>query len=268
MNHNDGSKNQVSLLIPLPSTVDLGTGLRLMLVACFASLAFSPGGLRAVVPRHHRSSRCGAAVALDAAPEPSADPEQAVPLDEQWAAECVEKCRLAGHPDRLERATLASVKRPDPAWRCTHATPRPRPHELGLSSAPPAVRALLGARYDRREQRLRYHAGPRPGADARGRSGARAKARGRAGPMSRSVASELRRCAHEVLDTQHQSLTGHTQSTPRAGEALRISSLYPHASIVPTDGGQEPSRPEPGKAHFTRWRIFCQRVHPSSFSPG
>ena len=85
--------------------------------------------------------------------------------------------------------------------------------------------------------------------------------------MSRSFAPERRRCAHEVLDTQHQSLTGHTQSTPRAGEALRISSLYPHASIVPTDGGQEPSRPEPGNAQFTRWRIFCQRVHPSS-SPG
>ena len=52
-----------------------------------ASLAFSPGGLRAVVPRHHSSPRCGAVVALDdSPPEPFTDPEQAVPLDEQWAA--------------------------------------------------------------------------------------------------------------------------------------------------------------------------------------
>jgi hypothetical protein len=50
-----------------------------------ASLAFSPGGLRAVVPRHHSSPRCGAVVALDdSPPEPFTDPEQAVPLDEQW----------------------------------------------------------------------------------------------------------------------------------------------------------------------------------------
>ena len=55
-----------------------------MLLSCFASLAFSPGGLRAVVPRHHRSARCGVAVALDAPPEPYTDPEEAVPLDEQW----------------------------------------------------------------------------------------------------------------------------------------------------------------------------------------
>jgi len=56
-----------------------------MLGAVFASLAFRPGGLRAVVPRHHSSPRCGAVVALDdSPPEPLTDPEQAVPLDEQW----------------------------------------------------------------------------------------------------------------------------------------------------------------------------------------
>ena len=62
-----------------------------MLVACLASsLAFGPGGLRAVVPRQLRSSRVGLAVALDDAPtEPLTDTdaaEQPVPLDEQWAA--------------------------------------------------------------------------------------------------------------------------------------------------------------------------------------
>jgi len=62
-----------------------------MLVACLASsLAFGPGGLRAVVPRQLRSSRVGLAVALDDAPtEPLADTdaaEQPVPLDEQWVS--------------------------------------------------------------------------------------------------------------------------------------------------------------------------------------
>ena len=39
--------------------------------------------------------------------------------------------------------------------------------------------------------------------------------------MSRSFAPERRRCAHEVLDTQHQSLTGHTRTTACVGEGLR-----------------------------------------------
>ena len=66
--------------------------LGLMLVAWLASSpAFSPGGLRAVVPRRSwGSSRVGLAVALDDAPtEPLTDTdaaEQPVPLDEQWAA--------------------------------------------------------------------------------------------------------------------------------------------------------------------------------------
>ena len=75
---------------PLPEA-SFSPLLGLMLVACLASsLAFGPGGLRAVVPRQLRSSRVGLAVALDDAPtEPLADTdaaEQPVPLDEQWAA--------------------------------------------------------------------------------------------------------------------------------------------------------------------------------------
>merc|ERR1719247_3351817 len=63
-----------------------------MLVAWLASSpAFSPGGLRAVVPRRSwGSSRVGLAVALDDAPtEPFTDTdaaEQPVPLDEQWVS--------------------------------------------------------------------------------------------------------------------------------------------------------------------------------------
>ena len=79
------------IILPYLGEASAWLVLGLMLVAWVASsLAFSPGGLRAVVPRHIRSSRVGLAVALDDAPtEPLTDTdaaEQPVPLDEQWAA--------------------------------------------------------------------------------------------------------------------------------------------------------------------------------------